>query len=124
MSAFFAQRTPRQSSARSLRAETVFGLAVFAIANFAIIDAAQAQDCLGYHMLKGEIPVCGAESPWVTAPQDRASTTYSLYAGPEIAAPEVTTNAWVNGDAECSNGMRHIETANNGWPITNMLPCR
>jgi hypothetical protein len=113
------------SAAHPHRVEMVLGLAVLAIAGSAIIDAAQAQGCLGgYRMLKDQIPVCvdepvGAIAPYAAAPL----ASYPLYTGAigSAAVAEEAPYLWENTDSVCSDGMRFWATPNNGWTV--MLEC-
>jgi len=116
---------PRRAATR-----TALALAAVSAAFLVAGGAAQAQDCVGgYYMLKGEIPVrCEARamiSPTQAEPPRMGAinrTELPANAARPSHSPTAPAAASNNSAAVCTNGMRSIATAANGYTL--MMPCK
>lgn len=120
----FSRIAPRNATTR-----TALAVAAASAALLIIGSAAQAQSCSGgYYMVKGEIPVrCDTRamlSPATSAPVQAGSIARTEFppnaARPSHAATAPAT-ASANSTAACTNGMRYVDTAANGWTLP--IPC-
>jgi len=132
---FGVSNLPHISAIVPKRAATRTALAVAtASAAFLLVPSvANAQDCVGgYRMLKGEIPVsCQEAGPRALFSAGQPGPREPLHTG-SIGRSEQPANAVrpsnsaataavPSGAAGCVNGMRFVETPNNG--ATLMIKC-